>query len=993
LTCKALKDPKYAHPVCQACIKSHMDKYDNFVDENGVVYNDFKIKCDGIPLDYITDQEKAFLPESEHDKIRELFDPVVWAANNVKLPNKLPWFARWYQEIMLRCTAHRRVTRLGRRCLAEGTLVMTPAGSVEIQNLKIGDIVYGYNPDTDKVFKTPVEEVWNQGIQDIVDLQHRKKVIASCTEEHRWHTSHETLDKRKVLRTYQLNKRVGITRKFVQTPMGNIDEPHAYVIGALLGDGCSKERGTKIYLSSEDSVIPSAIAEILNSKFKKAISDNNTWILYNKLGRGNPDNIHCNHYNEWCRDRYAHEKIVDLDTIKTWNRESCLKFLAGLLDTDGSAFVHSKRLFISFSMQAQKVIEAVKYLLLALFQYDATILKDNRDKYKNGPVLEIRISNNLFSKRILKQLNPYIHVERKKWKKQYEEILEYNTNKNRVGAKYNKNKSYKVQAWDISIGTKDNLFLLSNGLATHNTGKTDSIAIHALHFAYMNDHKKVLVVAPYKAQTEEIINRIRDFINTNPALQASVKRDRSSPYYNLELHNGSEIRGFSSGSKSGSEAGQVRGQDSDMIYLDEIDMLTEGDLTAIMAILSTTPNVKLWASGTPTGRRAHFWRWCTKTPTYKEFYHSTSVLPHWKEVEEQIRADYAGNKDGWDHEILAIFGEQAIGIFQHKYVDDSLADYKYGDITRKPTNIYGLGIDWNSDRGTEIVVTGFSPGEGFTVVDAINIPKQGWTQLAGIEAVIKLNAFWRPQFIYTDDPGGGTIHVELLKKYGYDTILAGDSNNPSVNLKKNVHLYDFGSKVEAKDPMTGQTIKKHAKTFLVENAARFFEEQSIRLSKHDIVLRNELANYIVKSRSITGQIVYGVLDEKIGDHRLDAFMLSIIGFKLELSNFAHRPHVIGIGISHGFSRHSGSHEHYDQDQELSERVKRMPESRYNEDDETIVFSRESTMPAKVAVGTVSKVYKHGWDTDEEDKFEFAWRKRKMLRRAKRRNHKPIRSNI
>ena len=51
-------------------------------------------------------------------------------------------------------------------------------------------------------------------------------------------------------------------------------------------------------------------------------------------------------YKDWCSGKLAHEKVVDWRDIDKWNKESCLKFLAGIVDTDG---IYSKSLIISNS--------------------------------------------------------------------------------------------------------------------------------------------------------------------------------------------------------------------------------------------------------------------------------------------------------------------------------------------------------------------------------------------------------------------------------------------------------------------------------------------------------------------------------------------------------------------------------------------------------------------------------------------------------------------
>lgn len=523
------------------------------------------------------------------------------------------------------------------------------------------------------------------------------------------------------------------------------------------------------------------------------------------------------------------------------------------------------------------------------------------------------------------------------------------------------------------------------------TGKTDALAVHILHYCFTNKNRRVLIVAPYKSQTEEIISRIRGFISTNTKLISSVARDVSSPFYELKFKNGSRIRGFSSGTKSGAEGVAIRGQDADRIYLDEADYLTDGDLKAIVAILNTHAHVELWASSTPSGRRAHFWRWCTKTPSYKEFYYPSSVLPFWDQVKDQIRADYIGNHDAWVHEILAEFGEQTVGVFQHRYTDLAIAEYKYDEISYKSGWTYSVGVDWNSEFGTEIAVVGYDGRGRFKVVDAMNIPKQDWTQLAGIEAIIGMNLKWRPAFIYVDE-GAGTTNIELLRKYGYD-MMANDLSDPACKLKDIVKGYNFSAKIDARDPMTKRPIKKHAKPFMVENSVRFFEERRIQISAYDMALRNQLENYIIRHRTTAGVPVYGLIEERIGDHRLDAMMLALVGFKLEMSDFGQAYYSTHIAVSPGFAKLNQKGQPISPEKELEKRLGRMPQSRYDEDGQEWVSKPVMDLPAKTDSNRDIPVFRHGFMTDEEEKYKARYRLRNMRKRSRFHKAVPRRTNI
>lgn len=758
------------HPECKKCIKRQLEKYDGFVDANNRVYDKFAIACTGIPEYFVNPKLKQVLTEDEYNEAVALYDPVAWAKYyGIKLQNGLEYEERDYQSVIMRCTAKRRVSRLGRRCLAKGTKIMTPNGPEAIENLKPGDIIYGYNPDTHLAFETPVVRLYDQGIQEVVDLMHCNNRVASCTPDHRWHVS-----------TY-------------------------------------------------------------------------------------------------------------------WGAQS-VKRLHDLVRGD-------------------------------------------------------RIT----------------HAEGRKFELQFD-----------------LNKTYKAHTYDIEIDTPDHLFLTADGLVSHNTGKTTILSLCGLHFAMTQGFKTVTILSPRKSQTEEIIERMRMFLDSNPELRNSVTQDKASPFFKIKFNNGSKIYGMTSGTASNSEAVGARGQDSDFLILDEADYFNDNDLDALLPILATNKNVRFWASSTPTGRRGHFWRWCTKMPTYKEFHGATTMLPHWEEIKDEITSDFIGRPDAWEHEIMANFGEEAVGVFQHQYIETALHDIAYEEQVRKPGWTYSIGVDWNDDHGTEIFVTGYDGHGRFYGVDAFNVAKAGWSQLAGLEAIVKMNAKWHPEFIYVDYGGGGSTHQELLQMHGVEAARK-NPNDPAVRLQDIVKTFDFGSSIEIYDPLTQQPIKKRAKVFMVENAVRRFEEGAVFISEHDPILRAQLENYIIKNRSPNGVPTYGLREPKVGDHRLDAFMLSHVAFKLEKSDFGKPQYSSRLIIAPGFANNKTKEEI-----QKGATKKNYPQSRFEQERPITIFG---TLPAKARANKDISDNRPGWIYDMEEEYERQYQLRKRQKLARQRRNMPSRSNI
>jgi hypothetical protein len=417
---------------------------------------------------------------------------------------------------------------LGRRSgktLAENVEVLTPIGPVQIKDLKVGDLVYGYNSDGSTSL-TPVLKLCDNGIKEVFEIISNGEILAASSEEHRWLTStywSNKTNKPLALKTVKefASKDQYIERRFIKIPCGSRTEPNAYVLGALLGDGCSKNsRGSRdIWISSQNDLIPSKIAATLNaSELKRNHETNYNWII-------RKDNIEFDLYKSWCKDRYAHEKIADLEIIKTWDRESCLAFMAGLIDTDGSVFLSSdtKNINLSFGMQAKSVVEAYQYLFYKLWQHKLIIHEDTHKDYKNGPVYYVNCKSNLYVKMALKELDPHLVTPSKKWKQEYADYPEQRSDTKlgvRVGA------SYKVQTYDISLGNETHLFVLANeGLITHNS--TLIGAGLALYFATQFDYTPYLrtspnatipIISPTKEQAAEVYKTIKSFILRSPYL-------------------------------------------------------------------------------------------------------------------------------------------------------------------------------------------------------------------------------------------------------------------------------------------------------------------------------------------------------------------------------------------------------------------------------------------------------------------------------------------
>ncbi|HZK34256.1 MAG TPA: hypothetical protein VFD33_02965 [Bacillota bacterium] len=141
-----------------------------------------------------------------------------------------------------------------------------------------------------------------------------------------------------------------------------------------------------------------------------------------------------------------------------------------------------------------------------------------------------------------------------------------------------------------------------------------------------------------------------------------------------------------------------------------MDYLSDGDIHAISSIAIERPDIGIWASSTPTGRRGKFYQYClegqggvVEVPPgvyqgeiYTVFYYPSTVLPTWnKNVEREWRLNLS--EEAWEHEVMANFGQETVGVFNKEFIDRSKKDYNYiVDASYAATRV--MGVDWDKQK-------------------------------------------------------------------------------------------------------------------------------------------------------------------------------------------------------------------------------------------------------------------------------------------------------
>lgn len=344
------------------------------------------------------------------------------------------------------------------QCLAEGTLVATPSGPVYIESLRAGDYVYDRYGDPTQVLR-----VIDNGERDIVSMTHRGREWIRCTADHELDVIHYRRGRSREKRRQagSMNQEYGCRRAFPASPLGEKHVAHAYALGALLGDGCSTcGSKSRIIFSSEDKIIPSGVAGCLGVEFEKASGKNYSWVI---RWSG------CELYDRWMWGRLAHEKTVDLDELKTWDRDSLIRFVAGLIDTDGGVQVCGDSACLSLSNQSLSIIEAFEWCVSAIWLEPVCRMIDEREKYKNGPVHKAYISSPHAIRRILSDLGAHLLCERKG---DIAKIDGFGRRSKPNSLTMKPSPAGRAHVYDITVEHEDHFFLLANGLSVSNCGKS-----------------------------------------------------------------------------------------------------------------------------------------------------------------------------------------------------------------------------------------------------------------------------------------------------------------------------------------------------------------------------------------------------------------------------------------------------------------------------------------------------------------------------------------
>lgn len=442
-------------------------------------------------------------------------------------------------------------------------------------------------------------------------------------------------------------------------------------------------------------------------------------------------------------------------------------------------------------------------------------------------------------------------------------------------------------------------------------GKTETMCVMILWYAWTqinasperrsdDDEEgsyRILIICPYEEQVDLIFDRLKQLIYGSPIMAASVKKDI---HHRIEINNGTVIKGQTAGSKSNTGAAATRGQFADVLIMDEVDYMADGDITNIINIANDDPGrVKVFTSSTPTGRRGPFYRWCTgKVKGWRPIHMPSTVNDKLMEINPETSQSYIDDlKDEltdlrYLQEVMAEFGEEQQGVYAKRYIDAAVAladalkinDY-YTLAKPKPKGLHRriLGVDWDKYKATpNLFGMEFNEDLGiFVPIYRKEIPRDQFSLTMGVEEIINSDRVFNWDWIMVDR-GYGDMQVEQLTLWGM-------KNNKEEFSRKIVPVA-FGSNVRVRDPHTKKVDKKPCKQFMVNYSVNQFEKGRVAVIGKDRKLLTQLEEYRVKTISNKGVPTY--TDEN--EHILDAMNLCFLGFALKYDKLIKQSAQMGI---------------------------------------------------------------------------------------------------
>lgn len=207
-------------------------------------------------------------------------------------------------------------------------------------------------------------------------------------------------------------------------------------------------------------------------------------------------------------------------------------------------------------------------------------------------------------------------------------------------------------------------------LASRMSGKSMTCATYSLWFAITHQKATVLLISPSIRQSQLMYRTILDFYH---ALRPPIPADIETALTLRFTHNKSMIVAL-----PGSSEKTIRGYRADCIIFDESAQI-ESDTYYACRPMAAVSDAKIFAIGTPHGRRGWFWDLWEHS---SEFYKIKVTASECPRISKEFLASELKAMGKWwfDQEYGCIFTSNAASIFRLDLIEASIGDFPELDL-------------------------------------------------------------------------------------------------------------------------------------------------------------------------------------------------------------------------------------------------------------------------------------------------------------------------
>jgi len=288
------------------------------------------------------------------------------------------------------------------------------------------------------------------------------------------------------------------------------------------------------------------------------------------------------------------------------------------------------------------------------------------------------------------------------------------------------------------------------------TGKTTTVALKAIHFAFCNADSTTLIVSPSMRQSRIMFDRITAFIEGSRWLRPSVVRDTQTV---IELTNGSRIFALPC------SLHRLRGYTADLVVVDEAAFLDDEVVDDILFPMLATTKGMLILLSTPWGKGNLFHRSFTD-PAWSVHRVKSSECPLIPRefLEEQKNRM---TEDSYQAEYEAVFVDTMASYFPMALIR-KCSDWKlqFEDLENLTLGEYFAGLDLGKMRDNSVLAV-VEGGEPICLV-YIKEFRLGTEYPDVINDVAEVDDKLRFRRLVVDRSGVGEAVVDELRSEGVD---------------------------------------------------------------------------------------------------------------------------------------------------------------------------------------------------------------------------------